>query len=124
MTEPCVGNECDKVCSEHKTTDLLLKQHSERLHGVEKMTIDISNDISNLEGRVNTFIWIIGVAFFLLCSIAFYGAIQIDRFKTMYMEDTIAMNKALFKLTATVTTSTERIDDVKEELKKVKEELE
>lgn len=124
MASPCGNDDCDRVCSDHKTMDLLIEQHGERISSVEDMSIDISNDISNLEGRVNMFIWVIGLVFMVLCSIAFYGTVQINNFKDIYLEDTVAMNKAISELKTTVDISAERIKDVKKEVKDIKAEVE
>lgn len=114
------SNNCEQ-CEEHKTTVMLVEQHRERISQVEDLTIDISKDISNLEGRVNMFINIMGVIFFLLCSMAFYGVIQIDKFKDLYMSNTIEINKTMEDLNSTVKISGERIKAIKGEVEELKE---
>ncbi len=121
MTDQCLGEDCNKQCGDHKTTELLLTQHTERLHDVENMAVDFSVDISNLSGRVNTFIWIIGCAFFLLCSMAFYGVVQIDRFKDMYLTSIVTIHKAITEVKSTVDTTSKTVDDLKEEIEEIKE---
>lgn len=82
------------------------------------MAIDVSVDISNLEGRLNTFIWIIGVSFFLLCSIAFYGNVQSDRFKDLYMADARENTLILAELRSNVLISTSHIEDIRDDIEK------
>ena len=121
MTEPCEDDNCDKQCGDHKSTVMLLEQHSERIGAVENMAVDVSVDISNLEGRVNTFIWIIGGAFFLLCSMAFYGVVQIDRFKDMYLDTTVAIHKVITEIKSAVEVTSNSVDDLSEEIEEIKE---
>lgn len=121
---------CD-TCPEHQTTQLLLKQHQERLHDLEEHYMDISNDNSNLEGRVTIFIWIVGLSALLVCSIAFYGILQLDKFKDVYMEDTKEAISVISNLTTSVRTTQysmvelqKHVGEVQMEVKDIRRDIE
>lgn len=104
----CKGD-CTKKCADHGEMSTLVSQHETKINDIEGMSIEISNDINNLEGRVNLFIWIMGLVFMLLVSTAFYGVIQINKFRDVYMEDTITKMKAASDLERTVDRSATKI---------------
>lgn len=120
MTDSCDG--CDKTCADHGKNSLLIQQHQERLAIQDEVSREIGNDISNIEGRVNTFIWIIGIVFMLLVTLAAYGSVQISQFKDVYMGDAIANKEAIAKLTTKVEISNAKIVNVVADIKELNDE--
>ena len=114
--------DCD-TCAEHQATKLLIKQHEDRLHDLEEHYMDISNDNSNLEGRVTMFIWIVGLSALLVCSIAFYGILQLDKFKAVYMADTRASMDVINELTTSVRTTQYSMSEVQKHIGEVQKEV-
>lgn len=93
--------------------------------------MDISNDNSNLEGRVTIFIWIVGLSALLVCSIAFYGILQLDKFKDVYMEDTKEAISVISNLTTSVRTTQysmvelqKHVGEVQMEVKDIRRDIE
>ena len=110
---------CDRVCADHGTTAMLVKQHEERIGHVEDLAVERSNDMANLEGRVTMFIWIVGIVFMMLCSIAFYGLVQVNEFKDIYRTETLQVNKAINNLAATIQLQGDHISDIKTDIKEL-----
>lgn len=115
-------SDCD-TCPEHLATKLLLKQHEERLHDVEEHYMDISNDNSNLEGRVTIFIWIVGLSALLVCSIAFYGILQLDKFKAVYMADIKESIEITGELSSNVKTTQYSVSEVQSNMGRLQSEV-
>ena len=104
---------CDKKCENHSTQMLLTTQHAERITNLEGMVIENSNDNNNIEGRVNAFIYMIGIAFFLMVSLSYFGFNKINSYKEIDTTQAKEYNKVLSELTAEVRISSERAMDVK-----------
>jgi len=120
---PLPISDCKDTCENHQAAMLLVKQHEERIHQCEEHFMDISNDNSNLEGRVTIFIWIIGLAALLVCSIAFYGIIQLDAFKKVYMADTRKIDNSINALTVRVETVNYTVGKISEEVNGMKKDV-
>jgi len=89
---------CDMECKDHGTMGLLVEQHDSRITDMEQVSADISNDVAKIEGRINTFIWAVGLGLFVLVSVASYGAVQLNEFKDVYLKDSIILNKTLSEI--------------------------
>lgn len=111
-------DDCDRECKEHGEMILLVSQHDERISNIETTATDTSNDIAKMEGRVTTFIWILGLVFGIICMLAFYGSLQIAAFKDVYTKDSIASNKALANIEANMQHVKRDIEDVKRKQEK------
>ncbi len=109
----------DKFCSEHGSIKLLVEQHEKRIDDLETMTLDISTDVGNIEGRVTTFIWVIGLTFFLLCSVAFYGVIQINVFKDVYIKDSFEQKQSISKLSTSVELTNYKMATISKDIDKI-----
>ena len=103
-------------CIDHQSITLLIKQHDKRMGEVEDLAEGTARNSSNIEGRINTFTWVIGLVFFLFCSMAFYGVVQIDKFKTIYMEGAIETSEALNSLASEVEIQSAAVEAVTREV--------
>ena len=113
---------CDKECKEHGKNNLLLKQHSERISHAEN-TIDIMNaDNSNTEGRLNMFIWAIGIVFMLIVSMSFYGVIQLTDFKTVYTDDNKESHHTMSLLATSIEVTNNNVNHIKDDVEQLKDE--
>lgn len=113
---------CDKECKDHGKNNLLLKQHSERITNAES-TIDIMNtDNSNTEGRLNTFMWGIGIIFMLIVSMSFYGVIQLSDFKTIYTDDNKETHQVISQLATYIEVTNNNVNHIKDDVEHLKEE--
>ena len=116
------ADSCDKQCRDHGKNTLLLKQHGDRLDNAES-TIDImSSDNSNTEGRLNMFIWAIGIVFMLIASMSFYGVLQLNNFKDVYSNDNRASQTMISDLATSIMVSTNNVKHIKEDVEALKKE--
>lgn len=112
----CTGD-CDRECKDHGKTTLLVQQHNERIGTVEG-TIDLmGRDIAKMEGRLNSFIWVLGLVFGTILILAFYGSLQMAQFKDIYMDDTIKGNKVLSEMKSSVKSLNKDINSMNEDIK-------
>lgn len=114
---------CNKQCDFHAKHDLLLEQHGQSITRMEENQVDLREDLSNIEGRVMMFTWIIGISFVILCSIAYYGTLQIGRFKDRYTAESIEYHKALNELTTAIKVQNEHVGNINGKLKDIREQL-
>lgn len=111
---------CDKKCEDHGTNTLLMKQYGDRLDNAEN-SIDIMNaDNSNTEGRLNMFIWAIGIVFMLIASMSFYGVLQLSNFKEVYMENQRNDQHIISVLTTSVELTNNNVSHMKDDMKTLK----
>ncbi len=109
----------DKFCNEHSGIKLLVAQHAKRIDDLETMALDVSTDVGNIEGRVSTFIWVIGLTFFLLCSVAFYGVVSLNKFKEVYIEDAVSHKDNVSKLSAAIELSNYKMSRLSSDLDEI-----
>lgn len=114
---------CDKKCDEHGTSSMLLGQHNERISNMEDVVVDMSNDFNNLEGRVTMFIWIIGLVFMLICSVSFYGVVQMNSFKDLYRADTVNSIQVMSTISSKVENLYEKMNAYDTEMRTIHEEI-
>lgn len=116
MEGSCNGD-CDRECRDHGKTTLLVEQHDERV-GIVEGTIDLmGRDIAKMEGRLNSFIWVLGLVFGTILVLAFYGSLQMAQFKDIYMDDTIKGNKTLAEMTSSINSlnkDMQRLEEIRE----------
>ena len=98
MSDYC--EKCDKECTNHGTMELLVKQHDERIGTVEGTIDEMGRDIAKMEGRLNSFIWVLGLVFSTLVALSFYGSLQVGKFKDVWTTQTINTNKTLESIKA------------------------
>ncbi len=111
MTEKC--KDCLMECADHPTQKLLVSQLLDRTSQLEGMVIENSNDNNNMEGRLSTFMYIMGFTFFFVASMAYIGMKKIDAYEEKAAAMNLAYTEKLGELTAVVTVSSERSEDVK-----------
>lgn len=116
----CLCDTCDKKCEDHSKNNLLISQHANRISDVEKNIDLINYDSSNTEGRLNMFIWAVGLVFMLIVSVAFYGVLQLNDFKSIYTEDNKSSIEVISELSANIKITNSNMSNIKDDVDELK----
>ncbi len=94
MSHPDCLN-CDKHCADHNVNTMLVEMHEKRLTTAENVLLELSGDITNLEGRFTIFLWVVGLLFIALVGLSGYGARESIKLRREYVVEIAAVKSCI-----------------------------